>query len=97
MLAEKARYFIAKPGELIHADTDDRNMSCHDSSLSIPATDENMTSSVEDDFTASSSIDYIPPSQLDLQLGTSEAVAVEVTRFEIKGGIIIPDVSITDS
>jgi hypothetical protein len=56
-----------------------------------------MAFSVEADFIASSSTDYIPPSQLDLQLDSSEAVPVEVTRFEIKDGIIIPDVSITHS
>jgi len=97
VLAEKARYFIPKPSEPTHADTDDRNMSRRDSSRSIPATDENMAFSVEADFIASSSTDYIPPSQLDLQLDSSEAVPVEVTRFEIKDGIIIPDVSITHS
>lgn len=93
MFAEKARYFISRPGEQIDADTDERNMSRSDSSASTGAPDENMTFSAEADFVASSSIDYIPPSELDLQLDTGKAVTVEITRFEIKDGIIISEVS----
>jgi hypothetical protein len=86
VFADKARYYISKSGDQIDADTEERHMSRRDSSASIPTADETMAFSVKAESIASPSTDYIPPSELDLQLDTDNALTVKLTRFESKDG-----------